>query len=530
MNIQKGGVKNLVDYIGKYPNVNKDLIDAFNKKIKLENYLDKGAPVIIICLGMSVCYKHKFKFKEKRETYEKCYEKEAELVKMNLIGYLAKCQSVHDFPRKNIILIGCTFKKAFKTIRWLKFDGCQENARFIEIQNNNLITSTAETIQTLLDNDFKVLLFGHSFGGSVCNFVANKLVKNDNLKIFTFGSLYISQKAKKEHLFNIKNYMKDKDVAFAKLTYKCLRDAEGIKDVNLFNENINRLSLNNGRIMFWSKLTDGKSKVTIEDMKLNGIYEEKKFTETEIKDIDTRIPIFTGTIGQWKNHNSYFLSLRIKDVLEFLHLFFDGFPHFYKCKTPTDLFLKNQPPSQGIGISSISSTRTMSTRPLPPIPMPVEDTGQKISEIIKNIDLLEEESVLDVLEEIEKEKGVVEEEQYANLLTSFTDQEFLNTTKILVDFAEKEQEQENIINVKTEQLRKLQRTDVITLLGINRKKLNRKKSKTKKGKASKKEKLSKQGKVSKQGKASKKGKASKQGKVSKKGKVSQKEKSLKKKK
>ena len=29
MNIQKGGEKNFDDYIGKYPNVNKDLIDAF---------------------------------------------------------------------------------------------------------------------------------------------------------------------------------------------------------------------------------------------------------------------------------------------------------------------------------------------------------------------------------------------------------------------------------------------------------------------------------------------------------------------
>ena len=370
MNIQKGGEKNFDDYIGKYPNVNKDLIDAFNKKIKLEDYLDKGAPVIIICLGMSVCYKHKFKVKEKRETYEKCYEKEAELVKRDLIGYLAKCQRVHDFPRKNIILIGCTFKKAFKTIKWLKFDDCQENARFIEIQNNNLITSTAETIQTLLDNDFKVLLFGHSFGGSVCNFVANKLVKNDNLKIFTFGSLYISQKAKKKHLFNIKNYMKDKDVAFAKLTYKCLRDADGRKNVNLFNKNINRLSLNDGRIMFWSKLTDGKSKVTIDEMKNEdiGIYEEQKFEERDIRHIDTKIPVSTGTIGQWNIHNSYFLPLRIKDVLEFLHLFFDGFPNYFECKPKTVLYFKNTTPmvnnknSEPTQVTRVSSKRRMSSK------------------------------------------------------------------------------------------------------------------------------------------------------------------------
>jgi hypothetical protein len=67
--------------------------------------LDKGAPVIIICLGMSMCYKHKFKVKEKskkRETYEKCYEKEAEFVKKELIVYLAKCQRVRDFRRKSI--------------------------------------------------------------------------------------------------------------------------------------------------------------------------------------------------------------------------------------------------------------------------------------------------------------------------------------------------------------------------------------------------------------------------------------------
>ena len=369
MNIQKGGEKNFDDYIGKYPNVNKDLIDAFNKKIKLEDYLDKGAPVIIICLGMSVCYKHKFKEKsKKRETYEKCYEKEAELVKRDLIGWFVKCGRINYFPKRNIILIGCTFKKGFKTIRWLKFDGCQENARFIEIQDNNLIKSTAETIQTLLNNRFKVLLFGHSFGGSVCNFVANQLVKNDNLKIFTFGSLYISQKAKKEHQYNIKNYMKDKDVAFAKLTYKCLRGADGEKNLDIFNKNVNRLSFEDGQLKLWSKLKDGESKVTIEDMKLNGIYEEKKFTENEIRDIDTKLPIFTGTIGQWKIHNSYNISRRIVEIIEFLHLFFDGFPNYFECKPKTVLYFKNTTPmvnnknSEPTQVTRVSSKRRMSSK------------------------------------------------------------------------------------------------------------------------------------------------------------------------
>ena len=50
MNIQKGGEKNFLDYIEKYPTVNKDLITALNNPDQeLVNYLDK-APVIIICI------------------------------------------------------------------------------------------------------------------------------------------------------------------------------------------------------------------------------------------------------------------------------------------------------------------------------------------------------------------------------------------------------------------------------------------------------------------------------------------------
>ena len=61
--------------------------------------------------------------------------------------------------------------------------------------------------------------------------------------------------------------MKDGDVALAKLTYKCLRDDDGEKDVDIFNENINRLLLKDGIIMFRSELTDGESNVTPEDIK-----------------------------------------------------------------------------------------------------------------------------------------------------------------------------------------------------------------------------------------------------------------------
>ena len=100
MNIQKGGEKNFLDYIGKYPTVNKDLITALNKEQELVDYLDKEAPVIIICMGLSICYEYKFKVSGKRKKYEECYEKEAEFVKKELIGSFAKCRREHDFPRK----------------------------------------------------------------------------------------------------------------------------------------------------------------------------------------------------------------------------------------------------------------------------------------------------------------------------------------------------------------------------------------------------------------------------------------------
>ena len=52
--------------------------------------------------------------------------------------------------------------------------------------------------------------------------------------------------------------------------------------------------------------------------------------------------------------------------------------------------------------------------------------------------MLEEETVLDVLEENETQKKEgVDEEKYANLLTSFTDEEFLVTTQILVGLTKK---------------------------------------------------------------------------------------------
>ena len=435
MNIQKGGEKNFLDYILKFKNANKTILDMTSSHTikEVTKSLDKTGPVFIVCAGLGTKDQHACWVKEDVEKYMKIPRR-------------------NKFPLQNIIFIGCTNLKAFKTIRWLKFSDCNENDLFERIQNNNLITSTVETIQTLLDKDFKVCLMGHSFGGSVCNFVANNLKKNNNLKIFTYGSIYISIKAKDEHKDNMSNYMLEGDVALAKLAYKCLEN----KTATYYNDYIRKVKYEKGHLK-------------------DNPYEEDDMTKID----GSRNPIGSGT--QWQIHCKYRLEYEILNKIFEAELFPDLTTDYSRLPPAT-------PPATPS--SSLGKKRSMRTRPLPAPPSApasfisskkpekVEKEEEEIGKILVNIDnLYDSEKTFNMLEtETETETGdeTQTETKYNELMENLANEEFITTINALLKKSKEKTNSPNL-NINLTLI-----PEQVTFLGLNRKKLKRKKTKRKK--------------------------------------------------
>ena len=95
------------------------------------------------------------------------------------------------------------------------------------------INNFVRIISNQLKNNYKVILFGHSYGGYIVNKLAEKISENTNNKvrfnlfIRTLNSIYISKNLKL-NLENIIHFYHKNDVAYNRITKYCIKSTDGI--------------------------------------------------------------------------------------------------------------------------------------------------------------------------------------------------------------------------------------------------------------------------------------------------------------
>jgi len=107
---------------------------------------------------------------------------------------------------------------ALKTIVNISRNKCKKPI----LDNSNFFQDFKNFILGKLNQGFKIYLYGHSFGGSICNVIAEQLY-HKQLFIRTFGSIYISNN--QEYNENTENYMFKEDVSWQKLSGKCIEES-----------------------------------------------------------------------------------------------------------------------------------------------------------------------------------------------------------------------------------------------------------------------------------------------------------------
>ena len=113
------------------------------------------------------------------------------------------------------------------------------------------LSNSANLIKKQLENNYKVLLLGHSYGG----FIVNRLSeydfgeKKDNLYIRTFNPIYIS-KSPKVSLKNIFHIYHKNDVAYNRITKYCIKSSDHIHKRIIFHGEVPQKT-------FWQKKNMG---------------------------------------------------------------------------------------------------------------------------------------------------------------------------------------------------------------------------------------------------------------------------------
>ena len=101
------------------------------------------------------------------------------------------------------------------------------------------INNFVKIISDQLKNKYKVILFGHSYGGYIVNKLAEKISENTNNKvrfnlfIRTLNSIYISKNLKLNPE-NIIHFYHKNDVAYNRITKYCIKSTDGIYNRIIF--------------------------------------------------------------------------------------------------------------------------------------------------------------------------------------------------------------------------------------------------------------------------------------------------------
>lgn len=109
------------------------------------------------------------------------------------------------------------------------------------------INNFVKIISDQLKNKYKVILFGHSYGGYIVNKLAEKISENTNNKvrfnlfIRTLNSIYISKNLKLNPE-NIIHFYHKNDVAYNRITKYCIKSTDGIYNRIIFYGEKQKLS------------------------------------------------------------------------------------------------------------------------------------------------------------------------------------------------------------------------------------------------------------------------------------------------
>ena len=247
-----------------------DSLDEPSQLNVLSNRHNYSQPLLIFILGMGCNKKLMNFFREEIEYYTTYSLRNRELSKHNIIFI-------------------CNTKYAIRDIANIRLF-CKSNY----LQKHKVVKELSEFVQNKSKVHPAVCMYGMSYGGAICNAVS-EMINPDNLRIRTFGSIYISREPKlnKRH---VENYMYTNDVAFEKLAGKCK------KNINIKMKNSNNKSPNNNNTN-----TEDSDRILPTNKRIK-------------KTLKNKLSIF-GTKEQWRIHNSYLELLRntaIKDINQFM--------------------------------------------------------------------------------------------------------------------------------------------------------------------------------------------------------------------
>ena len=112
----------------------------------------------------------------------------------------------------NLVFLCRSTKKILVDLGRLATTGCRAGV----LNRSAFVEQFASFVQDHSNVHPAVYLYGHSFGGAICNRIA-EIVGNDNVFVRTFGAVYITNRAR----VPIANYMDPNDVAWDKLARHC---------------------------------------------------------------------------------------------------------------------------------------------------------------------------------------------------------------------------------------------------------------------------------------------------------------------
>ena len=208
------------------------------------------------------------------------------------------------FPSRNFLYVCDKTWTALKTIRGIYRSGCQNQI----LKSSSFLNDFILFLEKNLKKGHKIFLYGESFGGAICNTIAERIGRYniENLFIRTFGSIYIYNNINRydgkiiEGL-NIKNYMLRGDVAWNRLSKKCKNVYKNIEPVDT---EVETRTIMGRKKKLYDRWND---KITSDE---KGV---KKSTNT----YHNRFAIF-GTKDEWTLHSSYYTTVKknIKEDME----------------------------------------------------------------------------------------------------------------------------------------------------------------------------------------------------------------------
>jgi hypothetical protein len=216
--------------------------------------------------------------------------------------------------------------------------------RLPPLKNNKYVKQLTEEILRDLRNKKRVFLMGHSFGGAICNTVAESIQlewneKNDfeinNLKIVTTGTIYIAKKKNVKNI-DISNYISTSDYAILCSGLKKRISQENMTKVIEYDE-----SWDGGKYKIYCSFPEKELQLVEEDGSPSTVIQICLFKDNKSLCRNKKPSIlYTTEHSDYYNHPFLYIVLFNKDIyhlknmnkdLKFEHMEYgeDYFPKYY---------------------------------------------------------------------------------------------------------------------------------------------------------------------------------------------------------